>query len=193
MKRRRLISTSASPAMSDPADLAAAGPPSLLLSVTEVRRSLGSRKDVRPSLEAHGLSLSDVSVPDGSEIVLDGVIESISEGVVLTGSVAVPWLGSCRRCLEAVAGTSAVDVREIFETIPTDGETWPLLNDQIDVGPLLHDTALLALPLAPLCGDDCQGPVPETYPAAPEDGDRQGIDERVPVDPRWAALDDLEF
>jgi uncharacterized protein len=170
-------------------------PPRLLVSVTEIRRHLGSRLAVESHLEAEGLRLSDVAVVDGADIVLEADVESISDGVVLTGSVHVPWVGACRRCLRDVHGVASVDVREVYETRPVEGETWPLLGDQIDVGPLLHDTALLALPLAPLCGDDCQGPAPEAFPAVAPTGDDDGADhaDEPPRDPRWAALDDLDL
>lgn len=175
-------------------------PPKLLVSVTEIRRHLGSRLRVERELESQGmaLALTEVGVPDGSKLVLRGELESISEGVVLTGSVAVPWEGACRRCLQPVSGTAEVDVREVWEVHPTDGETWPLLNDQIDVGPLLHDTALLALPLAPLCADDCAGPAPERFPAVPADDAVAATDDPADQggearDPRWAGLDDLQL
>lgn len=175
-------------------------PPELRVSVTEIRRHLGSRLAVERDLEAQGmaLALTEVGVPDGARLVLRGELESISEGVVLTGTVAVPWVGACRRCLQPVTGTAEIDVREVWEVHPTDGETWPLVNDQIDVGPLLHDTALLALPLAPLCADDCAGPAPERFPAvaaddaepAPGEPAEQAGERR---DPRWAGLDDLQL
>ncbi len=170
-----------------------AHPPRELISVTEIRRHLGSRLDVERSIEAEGMGLSDVRVPDGSEIALTGEAESISEGVVLTGTVAVPWEGECRRCLKAVTGVSEVEVREVFETHPVDGETWPLEQDHIDVGPLLHDTALLALPLAPLCSEDCVGPAPDLYPATVAVDEEDPDDQEPPRDPRWAALDGLEL
>jgi uncharacterized protein len=147
---------------------------------------------VRAGIEVAGLALTDVRVVDGSEVVLTGEVESISDGVVLTGVVTVPWVGECRRCLGPVAGTASVDVREIYETRPVDGETWPLEHDHIDVGPLLHDTALLALPLAPLCAEDCAGPAPDVYPAAVAD-DPPDEHAGPPRDPRWAALDDLDL
>jgi len=145
------------------------------------------------TLVAEGLGLSDVSVPDGTEISFVGELESINDGVVLTGSATVPWEGSCRRCLRAITGTASIDIREVYEVHPTDGETWPLDHDHVDIGPLLHDISLLALPLAPLCGDDCLGPAPETFPARVEgDVDDDG-DGEAPRDPRWAALDDLDL
>jgi uncharacterized protein len=174
---------------------AAGGPPELLFSVVEIRRRPGSRLPVSQRLEAHGLGLTDVRVPDGAEIGFDGELESIHEGVVLTGIAEVPWEGSCRRCLRDVHGTATLEIREVYETKPTDGETWPLVHDHVDLGPLLHDVALLALPLAPLCGEDCLGPAPDAFPAtvvepaSPDDAD----DEAPPKDPRWAALDDLQL
>ncbi|CAN5512176.1 YceD family protein [soil metagenome] len=175
-------------------------PPRLLVSVTEIRRHLGSRLAVHSELEASGLALAltDVRVVEGASLVFDGELESVSDGVVLTGVISVPWVGSCRRCLDDVSGTATVDVREVYEIRPVDGETWPLVNDQIDVGPLLHDSALLALPLAPLCREDCEGPAPDLFPTSVEaDVEAGGTDDDVeeePVgDPRWAALRDLEL
>ena len=166
-------------------------PPRLLVSVTEIRRRLGTRMDLRRELEVDGMALSDVAVPDGSAVSFEGEVESISDGVVLTGQATVPWVGACRRCLRDVSGEADIDVREIYEIHPSEGDTWPLEGDQIDLGPLLHDTALLALPLAPLCSDDCEGPEPDRFPAAPEG--EADPDAEPPRDPRWAALDDLDL
>ncbi|MEO6629036.1 MAG: DUF177 domain-containing protein [Aquihabitans sp.] len=169
--------------------------PRLVVSVTEIRRRLGSRMPIQRHMEAFGLTLSDAGVPDGADVSFQGEAESISNGVVLTGVVTTPWVGICRRCLGPVQGVATVDIREIYEARPTDGETWPLENDHIDIGPLLHDTALLAMPLAPLCGDNCLGPAPEAYPAAlgPDDDDEVDKPSEPPRDPRWAALDNLDL
>ena len=144
---------------------------------------------------AHELALSSASVPDGAEVVLDGELESISEGIVLTGTVTAPWTGECRRCLRSTSGVLEADVREIFETHPTEGDTWPLRADQIDLGPVIHEAVLLDLPLAPLCGDDCAGPAPDAFPAVVAGASVEDEDEPVEPtkDPRWAALDDLDL
>jgi len=180
----------------DPADASgAAHPPAVVVSVTEIRRRPGSRMPVERTLVADGLGLTDVAIPDGAEITFTGELESIHEGVVLTGAADVPWTGECRRCLKELHGVATIDIREVYETKPTDGETWPLDHDQVDLGPLLHDIALLALPLAPLCTDACMGPVPEVFPAVVE-GDAvpgEAPEEAPAKDPRWAALDDLDL
>jgi|KBSSwiStaDraftv2_1062776.scaffolds.fasta_scaffold181752_3 uncharacterized protein len=169
--------------------------PRLIEPVADLRRRLGTRHPVHRTMVAHDVALSSAAVPDGAEVVLDGELESISEGVVLTGTVTAPWSGECRRCLRSTSGVLEADVREIFETRPTEGDTWPLHADQIDLGPVIHEAVLLGLPLAPLCGDDCAGPAPETFPAVVAGESVEDADEEVEQkkDPRWAALDDLDL
>jgi uncharacterized protein len=99
----------------------------------------------------------------------------------------VHWRGECRRCLGPVDGYAEAPVREIFEARPTEGETYPLDGEQIDLEPMVRDAVLLALPLAPLCASDCQGPAPEAFPTGPPD------EERSLLDPRWSALRDLDL
>jgi len=105
--------------------------PRLIEQVADLRRRLGTRHPVHRTMVAHDVALSSAAVPDGAEVVLDGELESISEGVVLTGTVTAPWSGECRRCLRSTSGVLEADVREIFETRPTEGDTWPLHADQI--------------------------------------------------------------
>ena len=80
-------------------------------------------------------------------------------------------------------------MQEIFENAPTEGETWPIDDERIDLAPMVREAALLALPLAPLCTDDCAGPEPDRFPTGAPD-DEEG---EPPRDERWAALDALEF
>jgi len=162
--------------------------------VTELWRRPGTRKPVRRTVTAHGLALSTAAVPEGADLDLDLVLESIPDGVVVDGTVRAPWRGDCRRCLGPVEGALVIDVREIFEPQPTEGETWPLHGDDLDLGPMVRDAVLLALPLAPLCDEACRGPAPEEFPAvgdaSEEPGDEGG---EGPTDPRWAALAGLDL
>ncbi|MBI2709050.1 MAG: DUF177 domain-containing protein [Actinobacteria bacterium] len=174
--------------------------------VAELRRRTGTRKDVRRRVPVHGLAISTAAVPDGAEAELDLVLESIPEGITVTGSIRVPWRGECRRCLRDVSGTSQVAVREIFETRPVEGETWPLEGDVVDLEPLVRESVLLDLPLAPLCDATCAGPAPDALPVTVE-GAAEGRDAArgagagpagdappdPPHDPRWAALDQLRL
>lgn len=172
--------------------------------IADVRRRPGVQRPVVRTFPAEALGpigTSTATVPPDGEIALDGTVEATGLDIVLTGTATAPWEGECRRCLRDVTGVIEVELREIFSNHPVEGETWPVDNDAIDLGPVLHDAVLLTLPLVPLCSEDCVGPDPERFPALVEgdpalsDSDDDSPEEPAapPTDPRWAALDDLEF
>jgi uncharacterized protein len=167
----------------------------LLVGVTDLVRRPGVRRPVRRGVRYDDLAISSASVAPGEDVVVDLELESISNGVVADGTLSVPWVGECRRCLGEVRGTVVADLREIFERRPVEGETYPLGDDLVDLGPMVRDAVLLALPLAPLCTEVCQGPVPEVFPTlvAADDEEPAGEGDERPRDPRWAALDQLGF
>jgi uncharacterized protein len=172
---------------------------SLVVGIADLRRQPGTRRRVEREVALDGLAVSTARVPDGGLVTVDLELEALSGGLVATGTVTVPWEGDCRRCLEPVRSSTTAEVREIFEPRAVEGETYPLGDDLVDLEAMVRDAALLALPLAPLCGPDCRGPAPEAFPAAVE-GDEPGpVDEgddggeAGPPDPRWAGLDALRF
>jgi uncharacterized protein len=160
----------------------------LQIGVADLLAQPGTRRTSRGAAVLDGLATSAARVPDGEEIGFEVTLEAIGGGAVTaSGTVSAPWSGTCRRCLEPVEGIAEVEVREVFEPHPTEGETYPLRGEQIDLEPMVRDAVLLALPLAPLCRDDCRGPSPDQYPTGSQ------TDEAAPIDPRWAALSQLEF
>jgi uncharacterized protein len=166
----------------------------LVAPLTELRRHLGARREVQASVELPGLATSTASVVEHEPVEVDLVLESIPQGVSVSGSIRARWVGQCRRCLEDVVGDVDVEVKEIFERSPVEGETWPLASDEIDLEPVVREAVLLALPLAPLCDEDCLGPAPDRFPALVEDDEDGAVEEAEPPrDPRWAALDQLDL
>lgn len=163
----------------------------LRIGVMELRRRPGTQREVRIRVPLPGLAISSAHVPDAAEIAVDGTLESIEGAVTITGTVTAPWTGECRRCLEPVEGTLEVPMSEVFEAHPTEGETYQLDEDEVDLEPVVRDAVLLHLPLAPLCRSDCAGPAPESFPTVVPGEDDDDV-ERGP-DPRWAALEQLKF
>jgi uncharacterized protein len=152
----------------------------------EVRRTVPAPKDL-------GLEL--VGVPEGAELRLDLRLESVSEGVLVTGTVTGPVTGECGRCLRAISDTVEVPIQELYayehsvtdETTEED-EVGRLQGDLIDLEPALRDAVVLALPTHPLCREDCPGLCPECgvhWDDLPADHTHRQ------VDARWAALQRL--
>lgn len=166
----------------------------LRIGIAELRRRPGNRAEVRRAVPMGGLTVATASVAEDSEVVLEATLESLSDGITVHGTVEVPWVGECRRCLGPTSGTVSAPIDEVFKDDPDGTETLPLEGDFVDLGDVVHDAVVLSLPLAPLCRSDCPGPDPADFPvgSASEDTEGSGASQ-PPVDPRWAALDQLRF
>jgi uncharacterized protein len=160
----------------------------LVVNVAELLRHPASRQEVHVEVPSEGLTVVDAVVPVGAPVDVDVTLESMSDGVVVTGRVSAPWEGACRRCLGPAGGAIDVLVRELYQPKPETEEAFPIEGDQLDLEPLVREALLLELPLAPLCRPDCAGLCPECG------ADRNDVDcgHRLDDhDPRWDALDQL--
>jgi uncharacterized protein len=90
-------------------------------------------------------------------------------------------------CLRDLTGEAEVEVSELYEPDPVDGETYPLEGHVVDLDQLVRDAVLLELPLAPSCASVGLPQCRPEVPLADDDADL------APVDPRWAALSELEL
>jgi len=132
------------------------------------------------------LGIEVIRVPEGSEIDLRLLLESVVEGVLVSGNVDVVAVGECARCLDPLERELAVDVQELY-AYPGHGDedTRSVVDDGlIDLEPALRDAVVLALPLAPLCRPDCPGLCSVCGAHLAGDPDHRHDE----VDPRWAAL-----
>ncbi len=169
-----------------------------VVDVVPLLRWPGNQAEVRLDEPAHQLATSAAEVMRVQGTV---VAESMSDSLRVSGPVYALWRGQCRRCLEDATGATLVEVDEIYERNPVEGETYRLAGEKLDLEPMIREVVLLSLPLAPLCSDDCAGPAPDRFPATVESdpasagaADADGGDDAKPVgDPRWAALDAITF
>ena len=161
-----------------------------MLDTRELGRRPGSMREVRlqvPAPESLGVDL--IGVPAGAELDLDLRLESVVEGVLVSGTAFVPLSGECGRCLEAVSDELAVDLQELFAYAESDTgddeETARMEGDLLDLEPVLRDAVVLALPLTPLCQEDCSGLCAECGERLDDLPDDHG---HAAPDPRWAGL-----
>jgi uncharacterized protein len=141
------------------------------------------------------LGLEVIAVPAGAPIELDVRLESVTEGVYLSGTVRAPLRGECARCLDGVVDEIETELGELFafpESVTdatTDADELPrVVDEQVDVEQTVRDALVLALPLAPLCDPDCAGLCPECGGRRAELGPGH---RHETMDPRWAALREL--
>ena len=163
----------------------------------ELGRRAGSLRDYRRSVPAPaGLGLDLVGVPDGAPLALDLRLESVTEGVLVTGTVTAPITGQCGRCLDPISDELRVDVCELFayphsatdETTEQD-EIHRIDGETLDVEPVVRDAVVLGLPWTPLCRPDCAGLCP-TCGQRLDDLPAGHAHEQI--DPRWAALERMK-
>jgi uncharacterized protein len=165
-----------------------------VLDIQELGRRPGSMLRVRRTAPASAdLGTDVIAVPQGSTLDLDLRLESVVEGVLVSGTVTATASGQCVRCLDDLQREVEVDVLQLYVypgQVPVDAddeETDVLVGDLIDIEPVVRDAVVLALPFQPVCREDCPGLCSECgVHLADHPGHRHDQ-----VDPRWAALQSL--
>jgi uncharacterized protein len=142
-------------------------------------------------------------VPEGAPVELELRLESVMEGVLVTGTARASAKGECVRCLEPLEQVLAADFQEMFSYPDADDRSRPkaepvddaeddedtlFLEDGLfDLEPVLRDAVVLALPMQPVCQDDCPGLCSECGARLADDPEHH----HDAVDIRWAALQGL--
>jgi uncharacterized protein len=131
-----------------------------------------------------------VGVPEGAELDLDLRFEAVSDGVLVTATVRAPLAGECARCLDPLSTAIEVELQELYNYGqvggPDSDDGYALVGDLLDLEPVLRDALVLALPLAPLCRDDCPGLCAECGVQLARAGTDHG--HAPAIDPRLAGL-----
>ena len=146
-------------------------------------------KEIQRIAEApDGIGTDVIGVPPGSSIEIELRLESVVEGVLVTGTAEVTLAGQCARCLTPIASNEEVDLQELYlypDKEPDDEEASRLDGELLDLEPLLRDTVVLDLPYTPLCRPDCAGLCPDCGADLNADPDHSHGEK---IDPRWADL-----
>ncbi|MCB9420689.1 MAG: DUF177 domain-containing protein [Ardenticatenaceae bacterium] len=117
-----------------------------------------------------------------------------SEGVYVNGRFQSAILTECVRCLDETLVPIDIEMDELFyyppETMPQNEDAFAFDGETgfIDLGPLMRELSLLALPTQPLCRPDCLGLCMECGQNLNE-GDCNCQDDDI--DPRMAKLRSL--
>lgn len=150
---------------------------------------------------ANGLAVTTAGIPEQSEVRVQAELRATMRGVEASIRASSRWEGECRRCLEMVSAPIEIvttasflpNVEHADGSGSTDADAYPISNDRADLGEVLREELFLALPLSPLCSEDCAGADPERFPTSGESPSVSEGDEEPDIDPRWAALSALTF
>ncbi|MFR9674563.1 YceD family protein [Streptomyces sp. TR02-1] len=172
----------------------------------ELGRRPGAMKRLSRTVPAPAdLGVEFLGVPRDAEVELDLRLESVMEGVLVTGTAHAPLRGECVRCLEPLEQEAEADFQEMFSYPDADADdrsrssadtgddaeeedTLFLEGDHFNLESVLRDAVVLSLPLQPVCRDDCPGLCPECGARLADEPDHEHDDA---VDIRWAALQGL--
>jgi uncharacterized protein len=141
------------------------------------------------------VSTAVVRVPETQSVRVDVMLESVREGILVTGAARAFGEAECSRCLDPVQIELNADLQELYAwnadeaEIDELGERGPHLDGELlDLRPPVRDGLILDMPLAPLCDPDCPGLCPQCgVRLAEEPGHAHETS-----DPRWAALSALK-
>ncbi len=171
----------------------------LVLDTKELGRRPGAMVRLHREAEAPAdFGTAVLSVPEGEPLALDVRLESVVEGVLVTGTVRALATGACVRCLDPVTIEVDAGFQELFayadraahhrEVGDEDvAQEFEVEDGLIDLDPLLRDTVVPALPFRPVCREDCPGLCSQCGARLADEPDHH----HDVIDPRWAALSDL--
>ncbi|MBI2693855.1 YceD family protein [Mycobacterium nebraskense] len=164
----------------------------MTIDITRLGRRPGAMVTLRETVSSPSrIGLDMIAIEAGAPLELDLQIQSVSEGVLVTGTVDAPTAGECSRCLTPVNGRVQVRLTELFaypdsttEATTEEDEVGHIVDDAIDLEQSIVDAVGLELPFSPACTPDCPGLCPECGVSLAAEPDHH----HDRIDPRWAKL-----
>jgi uncharacterized protein len=171
-----------------------------VLDISRLGRRPGSMVTLEETVPApFRIGVDLIAIPEGAPVELDLRLESVSEGVLVSGTVSAPTEGECARCLTPVTGDVEITLTELYaypdsatEATTEEDEVGRVVSDSsgdtVNLEQPIIDAVGMELPFSPLCRDDCPGLCPECgAPLADFEGGAEPHRHDV-IDPRWAKL-----
>lgn len=157
------------------------------VNVRDLERRPGDLRESEIALDVpEQLGAGAAVVGAGTPLEIGLRLESLHEGILVTGDVATTATGECVRCLDPVSIPVRVEFQELFAYSPSEAFDHMVRDDSVDLEPVVRDAVVLSLPFQPVCRPDCPGLDPVTGEKLP---DGAVPDSGAGTDPRWAALE----
>jgi uncharacterized protein len=132
-----------------------------------------------------------IGIPKGSDLEFELRLESVMEGILVSGFIRGLARGECVRCLDQVELEVSAPIQELYaypeRAVDEDDDVREIKDDLINLEPAVRDVVVLALPFQPVCAEECPGLCSDCGARLADDPDHS----HAFVDPRWAALREL--
>ncbi len=127
-------------------------------------------------------------VREGEPLHLSLMLESVHEGILVSGTITTDAHADCVRCLEPTTIPISANIQELFAYLADDSYDYEVVQDEIDLDQVVRDQVVVELPFQPVCSSDCPGLDPET--GEKRDAESAAADTTA-IDPRWTKLQDV--
>jgi uncharacterized protein len=160
------------------------------IDVRDLLEQPGSSRTVHVAEPVAGLRTELADVPEDAPIEGDLMLESVSEGIYVSGRVQGRYSMRCARCLKEFTREFDLEMAELVPREAGPEDDYVLASDlTLDPEPMVRDAVVLEMPFSPLCRPDCLG-LCEICGGDRNLGECPGHEA---TDPRWAGLDALRF
>lgn len=131
--------------------------PELRYQVADLVDRPGERRQVAGSLPVD-LTVGEARVKGTARVEV--VLEGIDDGVLARFEATAPATLQCTRCLLEWDGEVVAAAVQVFEPEPDEDGYALGADDTVDLSGPVRDEIALAVPIRPLCRDDCLGLCP---------------------------------
>lgn len=130
-----------------------------LIDVADVLEAVGDEKPIDGEYVFKSVGPAETPIAFASPVRISGKIENVGSGLLVTGDLSTSLKVSCSRCLE----TAEIKIDQSFGDMlypvgsQPDEEDFVYEGRQVDLGPMIEEITMLAVPIKPLCRADCKG------------------------------------
>ncbi|NLZ97804.1 MAG: DUF177 domain-containing protein [Micrococcus sp.] len=161
-----------------------------VVAVTELIDTPGASEELQVTWPAPAeLAVPLLGVEKGSAMQVDVRLDSVHEGILVSGTVDGTLTGQCSRCLDPISQAVTIDIQELFQfefdPMVDEDEQHMVEHGFVNVEPIMRDALVSSLPFQPTCSPDCEGLCDQCGVRLEEAGPDHYHEQ---LDPRWAAL-----
>ncbi len=157
-----------------------------LIPVHDLMHRAGTMREISTSIKIEqALGAGLAQLPKDTGIALQIRLESVHEGIYVSGTLETKAQAECSRCLDPLSLPIKVDIQELFAYSLEVEDDLLVQDEQIDLEQVIVDSVVLNLPFTPICSEDCLGLCPECGLKMNDDPDHA---HEAPIDSRWNEL-----